>query len=262
MTYSTIDGEKTRFTCLACGAETEFQSCPTCFSGILKRTLETYESIGVETPNRLSNDDIPADLVILAAFCSIKLAAPQPDIPCTKLPVDSARTLFRSLLLLERQLAFSPKNSQLLLLLLQLHLLVGSGPRARQIFEELTIKRTVMDSLGPLFYDRLSIVAPALLSPSDDYGWQLMDMLSGHYSVSLKLRMPRRLFEAFESESYSSILTIPKYITDLRISCTRAMSLVEEARSERMLGNPTWELLSEKRFSKLASLTYMFTPAN
>jgi hypothetical protein len=203
------------------------------------------------TPDRLSNDDIPADLVILAAFCGIKLASPRPDIPCSKLPVDSFRSIYRGLLLLERQLAFTPKNSQLLLLLLQLHLLVGSGPRARQLFEELRIKRTVMDSLGPLFYDRLSIVAPALLSPSDDYGWQLMDMLSGHYSVSLKLRMPRRLFEAFESQSYSSILTIPKYITDLRNSCTRAMSLVEEARSERMLGNPTWELLSEKRFSKL-----------
>ena len=92
-----------------------------------------------------------------------------------------------------------------------------------------------------------------MISPSDNWGWQLMDMLTSHFSYSLKLRMPRRLVDAFEAESYSSVLEIPKYISDLRTSATRAMSLVEESRAERLLGAPTWELFTDLRFSKASS---------
>lgn len=248
--YTTTADDKFRFTCTTCAGKTEYQSCQKCFNTTLRRALELYESIAIDSPDRLSTDEIPAELIILAAFCNIKLASSNPDTPCSKLSADSFRYIIRALLLLERQLAFSPKNSQLLLLLLQLHLLVGSAPRSCQLFEELAIKRTIMDSLAPLFYDRLTTVAPALLSPSEDLGYRLMDMLTSHYVVSLRLRMPRRLTDAFEANSYSSVLEIPKYITNLRDSCTRAMSLVEEVRSERMLGCPTWELLSDLRFSK------------
>lgn len=248
--YTTTSGNELKFSCISCGGETEYQSCQRCFTTVLQQSLDLYEVIAVESPDLLSTDDAPIDLAILAAFCCIKLSSRNPDISCTTLPANAFRHVIRGILLLERQLAFSPKNSQLLLLLLQLHLLVGSAPRSTFIFEELSIKRTVMDSLAPLFYDRLTTVAPALLSPSDDLGYQLVDMLTSHYQVSLKLRMPRRLIDALESDTYSSVLDIPQYITGLRNSCTRAMSLVEEIRSERMLGCPTWELLTHERFSK------------
>lgn len=235
---------------MSCEGKNEYQSCQTCFAEVLQRCLDLYEIIAVELPDLLSTDDAPADLAILAAFCCIKLASPNPDVSCSTLPARSFRHIIRGLLLLERQLAFRPKNSQMLLLLLQLHLLAGSAPRSTYLFEELAIKRTIMDSLAPLFYDRLTTIAPALLSPSDDMGYQLVDMLTSHYQVSLKVRMPRRLIDALDSDAYSSVLGIPQYIIGLRNSCTRVMSLVEEIRSERMLGCPTWELLTHERFSK------------
>lgn len=257
--YTAVPGDELRFTCASCEAETEFQSCQKCFTVILQRSLDLYEIIAVESPDLLTSSAMSTDLVILIASCCIKLASANPDLPCSSLPASGFRYIIRGLLILERQLAFSPKNSQILLLLLQLHLLVGSAPRTTYLFEELAIKRTVMDSLAPLFYDRLTTVAPALLSPSDDMGYQLVDMLASHYQVSLKLRMPRRLTDALESDTYSSVLDIPRYITSLRHSCTRVMSLVEEIRSERMLGCPTWELLSHERFIEVTDDTKLKT---
>lgn len=247
--YTGIPGDNIKHRCTWCEGDSDFQSCQNCFSNILKSALELYQTMVNGSQHSLVTDEATADLIILVVFCCIKLACPDPSTSCTTLLASSRRHIFQALLLLEHHLAFSPKNSQFLLLLLQLHLLVGSAPRSRQLFDDLTVKRTIMDSLGPLFYDRLSTLAPNLISPSDDRGWQLMDGLTSHYSVSLKLRMPRRLVDAFESESYSSVIDIPKYITDLRTSCTRAISCIEETRSERMLGCPTWELLSDARYS-------------
>ena len=223
-----------------------------CFTSIWQDGLEFYKDIATKSADTLSVDpQLPPELALLVAFCSIKLANTDPNGSLASIPASSRRHFFHAILLLEYQLSFSPKNSQLLLVLVQLHLLLGSAPRSRQLWDELGVKRTIMDSLAPLVYDRLSLTSPALLSPSENWGWQLMDMLTSHFSYSLKLRMPRRLVDAFESESYSSVLEIPKYIHNLRTSTTRAMSLVEETRSERVLGAPTWELFSDPRFSTM-----------
>lgn len=252
LTYTSIPGDKPTSQCVTCESEGEVLACFKCFRKIWNAGLELYKDIATRSPDKLSNDpQIPPDLALLVAFCSIKLASPAPGLPLNSRSASQTRHLFHATLVLEYQLSFSPKCSPLLLVLTQLHLLLGSAPRARQLWEELGIKRTIMDSLAPLFYDRLSTVAPALLSPLDNSGWQLMDLLTSHYSYSLRLRMPRRLVDAFESESYSSVLEIPKYILNLRTSATRVMSLVEEARSERFLGAPTYELLSDARFGMI-----------
>ncbi|KAJ4139662.1 hypothetical protein NW765_003571 [Fusarium oxysporum] len=109
-----------------------------------------------------------------------------------------------------------------------------------------------MDSLAPIFYDRLSTISPALISPSDETGWELLDLLSSHFNVSLKLRMPRRLIDAFESGSYSSVIDIPEYMENLRWSCTRAMSLVEETRTDRIMGEHFSEVFTDPRFTEVA----------
>lgn len=257
--YTTVPGEKPRSRCQACSSEGPYASCVTCFGAIWDEALVLYKDIAAKAPEKLSGDAyVPPELALLAAFCSIKVALPDPK--ATTLPNaglgTALRHLARAVLVLEYQLSFSPKNAPILLVLVQLHLRLGSAPRARQLWEELGIKRTILDSLGPILYDRLSTVAPALLSPSDNWGWQLMDMLTSHYAYSLKLRMPRRLIDAFEAESYGSILDMPAYVTDLRTSATRAMSLVEETRSERVLGAPSWELFSDLRFSMFPSLPF------
>ncbi|KAF4127009.1 N-acetyltransferase B complex (NatB) non catalytic subunit [Geosmithia morbida] len=252
ISYTTVPGEKPRAKCQRCGAEEQYASCASCFRGIWDEALVLYKDIATKAPDQLLSDaHVPPELALLLAVCSVRLAFPDPKATPAASTYTSAESLwhlYHAVLVLEYQLSFSPKNAPILLVLVQLHLRLGSAPRSRQLWGELGVKRTIMDSLGPLFYDRLSTVAPALLSPSDTWGWQLMDMLTSHYSYSLKMRMPRRLIDAFEAESYGSVLDMPRYIHDLRTSATRAMSLVEETRSERMLGRPTWELFSDPRF--------------
>jgi hypothetical protein len=245
--YNTVAQQRAGYKCAVCGGVSDYQSCLHCFEDISKRALETYELLKNDQEN---NSEVLSELAVLFAFCSSKLACPDPRAALSGLSASSLRYLFHAILVLETQLSFTPKNGQFLLLLVQFHLLVGSAPRARMLWEELGVKRTIMDSLAPIFYDRLSIVAPAMISPLDNWGYHLMDMLTTHFNVSLKLRMPHRLVDAFEAESYSSILTIPEYINDLRRSSTRVMSLVEEARSERSLDNASWELLLDPRFSE------------
>lgn len=246
--YATIPGEEKKRKCIVSGVELGPDSPGPCFTTIAKSGLELYKTLGALTDKHFSVEaEIKPDLAIVIALCQIQLAFP-PSTSVSNSPT-SAAPLLRALLLLEHQLALTPKHGFISLLLVQLHLFVGSVPQAQKIWETLGVKRTIMDSLAPIFYDRLSTIAPALISPNDNSGWELMELLHAHYSVSLKLKMPRRLIDAFEAESYSSIIDIPQYIENLRWSCTRSMSLVEEARTERFLGIHFAEVLEDPRYS-------------
>ncbi|TQW12064.1 cytoskeleton organization protein [Cordyceps javanica] len=201
-----------------------------------------------------STRDVQSEVSLLAASSLIELAHQLPSsIPTT----ESAQYLVQALLLLQQQLKSTPKHSQICLLLVQLHLRLASAPEALAAWKALDIKNTIMDSLAPLFYDRISTVVPGLISPLTNAGWQLTSSIKTHYQTSLKMRMPRRLIDAFQDGSYSSVLTVPQYIEDLRVSCTRAMSLVESMRSERLLGVSDTDLFSDSRFTEIRDGTTM-----
>ncbi|UNI17079.1 hypothetical protein JDV02_003457 [Purpureocillium takamizusanense] len=247
---SRLPGEKPCSKCIVCDAEFSTALCASCLSDVAQHAIQQYRSYTRELAGNVSaeNEVIP-ELAMTAAFCNMRLAfnSQLPEYkPSNALP--SMRYLLRALFVLEHQFHLTPKHSQTALLLVQLHLRLGSAHRAREIWDELAVKRTTSDALAPIFYDRLSTISPLVISPSDNWGWQLVETLKQHYSVSLKLRMPRRLIDAFEAGSYGSILGMPQYIEDLRRSCTRVMSLVEEARAERLFGQPFGEILSDRRF--------------
>ncbi|KAF7561402.1 hypothetical protein G7046_g2731 [Stylonectria norvegica] len=252
--YNNIPGEKPLRKCIITDEEFGLNSCSPSFSKIAQAGLELYRSLEDMAPDHLEIDaEIRPELAMLIALCNIQLAfAPSTNSP--RKP-SSLQPLFRALLVLEHQLSLATKHSVLSLFLVQLHLYLGSAPRSREVWETLGVKRTVMDSLGSLFYDRLSTVSPFMLAPTEKRGWHLVELLQTHYSVSLKLRMPRRLIDAFEAGSYGSVLSIPKYTDNLRWSCTRAMSLVEEVRTERLLGQQYVELFQDSRNTEVTDDT-------
>ncbi|KAM5347591.1 hypothetical protein ACJ41O_007415 [Fusarium nematophilum] len=254
--YTTVPGEEPLRKCVITGEEVDYNSPGPCFATVTKAVLEFYQSLTeLESAHPPIEGEIKPELAIIIALCQTQFAFP-PSTDISNTPLTRA-PLLRALLLLEHQLSLTPKHGIISLLLSQLHLLFGSAPRAREIWDTLGVKRTIMDSLGPIFYDRISTVAPALVSPADDSGWELMELLHSHYSVSLKLRMPRRLIDAFEAGSYSSVIDIPEYMENLRWSCTRAMSLVEEARTERLLGHNFAEVLTDPRFTEVTDATQL-----
>lgn len=245
-----LAGQEPGFKCAVCDAEFDAALCASCLTRLAKSGLEEYQSFSGDLANNaVAENEVMPGFAMVVAYCNLKLAFSHqkpgytsPEPPCRKY-------LLRGFFVLEKQFHLTPKHSQTALFLVQLHLLLGSAHRAREVWEELAVKRTIADALAPIFYDRLSTVSPAVLSPSDDWGWQTVETLRQHYAASLKLRMPRRLIDAFEAGSYGSILGTPRYMENLRRSCTRAMSLVEEARAERLLGHMDSEVLTDSRFS-------------
>lgn len=204
---------------------------------------------------RASSEDVLVELAMLAALCNVQLA----ESGCYRSDFCSpaaSRCLLRAAMILEQQALITPKNSQLSLLLVRIHLLLNSAHRGREIWETLAVKRTIVDSLAPLFFDRLSTIAPGVLDPLQRRGKELIETVRSHYDTSLRLRMPRKLIEAFEAGSYGSVLDMPKYIENLRAGCTRAMSLVEETRAGRLLGDPCSNLLNDARLCKV-SITHV-----
>lgn len=253
--YTNLPGEKPLRKCVVTNIEVDASSPAPCFNAVAKDALEVYKALAELTEKHPSVEgEIRPELVVIIALCNIQLAFP-PSTQTSNFPVSFA-PLLRAALLLEHQLSLTPKHGIISLLLVQLHLLTGSSPRARDIWATLGVKRTIMDSLSPIFYDRLSTLSPALISPSDTWGWDIMELLHSHFSVSLKLRMPRRLIDAFEAGSYSSVIDIPQYMENLRWSCTRAMSLVEETRTERLLGENFSEVLIDPRFGEFSQMLY------
>ncbi|KAH6896013.1 N-acetyltransferase B complex non catalytic subunit-domain-containing protein [Thelonectria olida] len=250
--YDTVPGAEKLRRCRVSDEEVDSSSPGPCFATIAQYALALHKSLS-DIDHIAVDAEINPELAVLVALCNIQTAFP----PSTGIPNSpvSLAPLLRATTLLENQLEFTPKHGIISLLLVQLHLRLGSASRAREIWETLGVKRTIMDSLAPIFYDRLSTIAPSLISPNDTWGWELVDLLHSHYFVSLRMRMPRRLIDAFESNSYGSIIDIPQYMEALRWSCTRAMSLVEESRTERQLGLSFAEVLLDDRFTEVTDET-------
>ncbi|PFH56890.1 hypothetical protein XA68_15817 [Ophiocordyceps unilateralis] len=248
-----VPGRRPASACAVCDATFDEAFCPSCLSSISRDALSLYSEIHKSMAgNHAADNEILPELTMTVAFCNLRLAFNADRPGYTPSGSSSSKHLLRALFVLERQLRLTTRHAPISLILVQLHLLLGSAHRAREIWDGLAVKRTIADSLAPLFLDRLSTIAPAMMSPSDSTGRQVVEMLQSHYQTSLKLRMPRRLIDAFEAGNYSSVTEIPRWIEGIRASCTRAMSLVEESRTERMLGLSSKGVLNDARFHAVA----------
>lgn len=140
--------------------------------------------------------------------------------------------LLQAVLLLDTQLKVTPNDNGLRLLLVQLYLLFGCASYAHQLWAPLDVKRTIQDALSPLFFDRISSISPGLFQGTRP----LMEPLRAYYTQSLRDPSPVRIWDAFSSGSYTSILDMAEYDKKLRTSCTLVMTLVEERRATRLFG--------------------------
>lgn len=218
---------------------------------IFTSSMDLYKTIVASSKEpSMTDQDITAELSVLMAFCLVGLASTEPQHDIAQRTSDSSKLLLQALIILDRQLVITPKHSQVSLIAFQLHMLFGSSYEALEIWEPLAVKRTILDSLGPLFYDRVSTVSPSFASSEDNIGWDMISSIRGHYETSLKLRMPRRLIDAFQGGNYCSVMGVARYIEKLRYGCTRVISLVEEARGERLFGRTYGEIFDDPRYSK------------
>lgn len=223
--------------CIVCSTSNKSSSCTACLKTLLESALSLYSSLINSSEISQTLDCIP-ELAILAATCLVRLSGLHErgiDNPTSLSKTSRQDRLLQAAIIIEDQLTRTPKHTRLTLVLVRIYLVLGCASRAREVWDTADVKRTIIDSLGPYFFDRLSTVAPTLVLPPNSPGRALMQGLKAHYQTSLKLRMPRRLADAFDSESYTAILDIPGYIERLRRSCTLVMGYVEESRAGRAL---------------------------
>lgn len=223
---------------------------------VLDSTLELYKSVSTQA-SEAGFGETSAEVAILLAYCLLDVGDWDSGLPQTE---DAHKSLILAAAVLDHQLGITPEHSQVSIVLVQTHLLLGSVQEAYHVWEPLSVKRTILDSMGPVFYDRLSTVSPFILSTTERVGRELVYSIKDHFDNSLKLRMPRRLIDAFESSSYGSVLLIPKYMDELRMGCARMMSLVEESRAARLLGSGI-DLAQDTRYSK-SYVRHLSTGAN
>ncbi|PHH78805.1 hypothetical protein CDD82_2832 [Ophiocordyceps australis] len=232
-----VAGNKPSSRCLICRADFGTGLCASCLSSVSHKALKEYLVLGQDdASNMVLENEIRPQFALVVALCNINLAFSNETLKHPHSASPLPQHLLRALLILEHSVQAGIKHGQISLVLVQLHLRLGSVQRARQIWKELAVKRTIVDSLAPIFLDRLSTIAPIALQ-QESWGPPLLDSITSHYTHSLKMRMPRRLIDAFESGNYNSILAMPRYMESLRASCTRAMSLVEETRVDRLAGD-------------------------
>lgn len=254
----------TRWKCVLSDSVSSSPSCPERFMSVAESAASLYRAL-VDTlkPSEGNEPDCIPELAILAATALVRLSGLGEDTDTQLAPAqsNSLDKLLQATLILEHQLIRTPKHTRVTLLLVRIYLVLGCISRARDLWTTMDVKRTIIDSLSPYFLDRLSTLSPAAVVPTPQRPEKgLTYPLKAYYAHSLRLRMPRRLADAFEAESLTSILEIPHFIERLRKSCTLVMGQLEERRALRALGYRTANLDQEDLLSM--SLSSLFKGHN
>ncbi|KAB5522967.1 N-acetyltransferase B complex non catalytic subunit-domain-containing protein [Coniochaeta sp. 2T2.1] len=213
--------------------------CEECLKSIISSAVATHQKIRAD-PNHLKaipnlDKDPRLDLSMLIGLSLLKLSglqksATNPSQP--RLQDIKAPHFLQAVLVLDTQLRETPDDTGLRLLLVQLYILLGCASYAFQLWTPLDVKRTIQDALSPLFFDRISTLSPGLFQGSRP----LTDPLRSYYKSTLRDQCPIRVWDAFTSGSYTSIVDMAEYDKRLRRSCTLVMTVTEERHAARALG--------------------------
>jgi N-terminal acetyltransferase B complex non-catalytic subunit len=227
--------------CSITGTTSKSPTCPERFQPVAQSGAALYQALVESIGNTDGHDpDCVPELAILTATALVKVSGFDGTTAGGHTPplhsANPAR-LFQAALILENQLGRTPKHTRVTLLLVRIYIVLGCVSRAGQLWETMDVKRTIIDSLSPYFLDRLATISPSAVVPTPSRPEKSLTYpLRAYYAHSLRMRMPRRLADAFESESLVSILDIPDFMEKLRASCTLVMGHIEELRALRALG--------------------------
>ena len=191
-------------------------------------TLSSFRQLGYQDPRRDLAVTIAVALLQRAGLAKRKLHNEfQPSLQMVQRSL-----LLQGTLVLDTQLKINTGDISIRLLLVQLYLLLGCASLAYETWQPLGIKRSIQDSLSPLLFDRISTVSPGLFLGSQP----LMEPLRSYYMSVSKENAPSKVWDAFSTANYNSIVDIEAYDFALRRSCTMVMTAVEERRGTRLLG--------------------------
>jgi hypothetical protein len=260
---SVIDGQEQRlpYHCRLCSNQAS-SPCEECLKTIISSAAATHEKINASPEHVKSipglDRDPRLDLSMLVGVSLLKLSGLQRRASNpTQPPLQALKPsrFLQAVLVLDTQLQETPNDTGLRLLLVQLYLLLGCASYAYQLWGPLDVKRTIQDALSPLFFDRISTIAPGLFLGSRP----LTAPLRSYYEHTLRDQCPIRVWDAFSSGSYTSIVDMNEYDSRLRRSCTLVMTVVEERQAARALGGKLAFDVDEDPLVGMYSVTATFS---
>ncbi|KAI1088239.1 N-acetyltransferase B complex non catalytic subunit-domain-containing protein [Rostrohypoxylon terebratum] len=229
--------------CRFCGSEPTGDVCISCIKEVASSALKTYSSsfeyddlqdqITKQGKNPLS------DIAVIGSMCLLRIArlgSLSTPHGTSSLFHANIQLFMQAVLWLDscRQ-ASSFVSTDHNMILIKLYILMGAVSLATPIWHGFGVKNALLDSLGLLFIDRLSSIAPGLFmgpSPSNPVTRYMI-----HFTKALKTTIPKRIMDALDQETYSSIPGIIEYAEKRITSCSVALTVVEERRGARIRAN-------------------------
>jgi len=241
--------------CSACGCRPSRPSfCERCLRQVATMALQQYKDAISDADlreNVLPKEpvDPSSEFALIGAGALLKLGGAgeytRSGAPgSTTLAAADIQLVLQAIVLLEAYFSALPKNDALRMMLVKLYLLIGCVSRAKILWDSYGVKNAILDSLAPLFYDRLSTFAPhffASLSAKDGNPTRINPLIS-YFDTALRRTYPRGLKDALDYDSYSSIVGLYGFYEKLKTSCTMVMVRAEARRGRRhtQLRNPNF----------------------
>ncbi|KAI1134082.1 N-acetyltransferase B complex non catalytic subunit-domain-containing protein [Hypoxylon sp. FL0543] len=233
-------------TCWFCDTESKSDKCVSCLESIAANGLDAYKS-GMEDQN-LRQNVLPrrsvnplSDIAVIGAICLLRLAGlGSRDTPkgTGSLYHTNIQLFLQAVLWLDSCMNASPARSNAHgIILVKLYLLMGCVSRAKTIWDGFGVKNVLLDSLGLLYIDRISSMAPGLWILSSR-GNPAQPFLT-HFTKALKITTPNRIMDSLDEGTYSSILEMVQHAEKQAASCSLVLTVVEERRGLRMKANRT-----------------------
>ncbi|KAK9774875.1 putative N-acetyltransferase B complex non catalytic subunit-domain-containing protein [Seiridium cardinale] len=233
--------------CKFCGAVISNGLCQNCLTSLAKSCVWIYNQ-GFREKHlraRIDTEDVDpfADLAIVGTTCLLKLAgltSGYPTFAASPLHYVDLKFVLQAISWLNSHYnRASQKNAAIPVYLTKLYLLIGCVPQAKLLWSSLGVKNVTLDSLGPLFSDRLSSIAPGMWragasTPMNDY--------HQYYKTAIRKTIPTNIRTALELANYPSVLGLLTTRENLSQSCTLIMANIEDRRGLRAIGSkPAFE---------------------
>ncbi|KAI1761887.1 N-acetyltransferase B complex non catalytic subunit-domain-containing protein [Hypoxylon sp. FL1150] len=230
--------------CNCCGAalaEGEVPNCVACLKSIASNALNCYKS-GMDD-DELRRNIMPkeildplSELTVVGALSLLKLSGLGQGMPMRKsnspLYGVDVQLFLLAVVWLDSSITASPTlNNTHPMLLVKLYLLMGCVFRAETLWEELKVKNAMLDSLGLLYVDRLSTIAPGLFMGP---GQKPTDPVAAHLIKAFKNTNPKWIAGSLREGNYYSILEMLDRTQKQSTSCTLVMTVLEDRRGSRM----------------------------
>ncbi|KAI1858729.1 uncharacterized protein JN550_012479 [Neoarthrinium moseri] len=185
---------------------------------------------------RIDSEDVDpfADMTIIGTTCLLKMAGFGDERRGSTMESINLKLVLWALSWLNAKYSRTPqKNQALPVFMAKLYLLVGCVPHAKMLWDTLGVKNVTLDSLGPLFSDRLSTIAPGMWRPT---GSTPMYPYHKHYMDAIRQNIPRNIRTSLELGNFTSTLGLLAFQDRLTHSCTMIVSNVEDRRGIRAVG--------------------------